>query len=402
MALALPEAVPITRRNVLVLSLTTALLSLLIRTWWPVLPLILRERGASVFDVSLAWGVFALASSLPQLLSGMLQNRYGRKPVIALPTFVAGVAYLLMAPSQPWLVMAGWLTLLNVSQGIQGQSFTVLLAESVPEGERNQAFSFFQLAIGIAAVVGPFIGGLLIGRIGSTPLIVAGGIGTLLIAATRLRYLVETKPRLRRRWNFRDVFHGRAFILLCVAAIFQLAINFSLNGPFVALFLGHERGFTSSAISFLFALGMAPGVLASLLLGRWVHRLGAPKAMGVALFGHFVLLSLLLVTGQPILIDVAFAASFLLYQAATIAYSLVQSEIGLTGDIGPMLGAIGMISGIVGAAGLPLSGVLAARFGTGSPFIIGIVLALVAFVLLMRLRPQGKPTAGIPTPEVAG
>lgn len=368
------------------LSLTTAVLVFAIRTWWPVLPIILRDRGASVVDISVAWGAFAIVASIPQFWSGILQDRYGRKPLIALPTFVAALAYALVAPVSPWLVTAGWLLLLNLSQGFQGQSFTVLLAESVEPRDRSRAFSVFQFATGLASVAGPALGGVLLMTMGVSPLILASGVVALLVAVARVRYLAETKPATRRGFNFREIFKGRALLLLIVACAFQIAVNCSMNGPFVALFLSHDRGFAPSAVNYLFSFGMLPGVVASVPLGRIIQRLRAPRVMSWALGGHFVILALWLVFGQPLLVDLAFALSFICYQSATIAFFVVQSEVGTGAGFGSLLGGIGMISGIVGALGLPLAGVVASGFGSGAPFVMGGLVALVAVFGLRQLE----------------
>jgi len=381
-----PEAVATTRRNVLVLSLTTAILSFAVRTWWPILPIILRDRGASVVEISLAWGAFTVCASIPQLWSGVLQDRYGRKPLLALPTFVAAIAYILIAPTSPWLVTAGWLVLLNLSQGFQGQSFTVLLAESVGSHERSRAFSVFQFAIGLASVAGPALGGILLLRIGVSPLILASGVVVFLMAVARVRYLKETKSPQRQAFDFRQIFRGRALWLLIVASAFQIAINCSVNGPFVPLFLSHDRSFAPSAVNYLFSFGMLPGVVASVPIGRLIQRLGSFRSMAWALGGHFGLLALWLLLAQPFLVYVVFGLSFICYQAALIAFYVVQSDVAEGRGFGAMLGGIGMLSGIAGALGLPLAGVVALNFGRGAPFIMGGVVALVAMVTLRHLQ----------------
>jgi DHA1 family bicyclomycin/chloramphenicol resistance-like MFS transporter len=370
-----------------VLSFTTATIVLATQTWWPVLPLILRARGAGVVDVSLAYALLSVASSLPQLWSGRLSDRYGRRPMIALPTFVAAACYAFFAMPMSWQTGVAILVFLSLSQGVQGQSFTVLLAESVPARERSHAFALFQFWVGVASVLGPLVGGLLLPRVGTAALVAASAVVSLGVAIARQRGLAETLGEgASRPFSLAVLFRGRPFLLLVAAVAMQAAINLSLNGPFPALYLGRVRHLGEAAVNLLFGVGTLPGVVASIAIGRAIARVGSVRTTALALVLHFALLMAWLAARGAWATDVGFALLYFFYQAAMIAFSVVRSDVGEEVGLGPVLGAVGLASGLVGAAALPVGGALATALGPGAPFAAGALLSLVAVLTLFRLE----------------
>lgn len=375
------------RGNVQVLAVTTGAFTLAVQSWWPILPLVLRDRGASVFDVSLVWGSIALAAAAPQLIAGRLSDRYGRRPMVVWPSFSASIAYGLLALPSPWPWSAAILLLLSLSQGVQGQSFTVLLAESVPVMARAQAFAYFQFIVGLATVAGPVLGGLLLPHTGVAALMLATAAVGLGASFGRLFWLEETKPEAIRPFGWRTVFAGRLKRLLAASMLFQMALNLSLAGPFVALYLQSVRHLRAEAIAFLLGLGSLPGVLLSVPIGRHVQRQSGARAtaLAVAAFVLTLLAWLVLPSGPPIVLGYA-VVSFC-NQAATIAFNVLRSEVGEEVGMGAALGMVGFASGVVGALTLPLGGAVA-RLGAVAPFLMAVLFGAVAALVVLGLTPE--------------
>ncbi|MEW5934910.1 MAG: MFS transporter, partial [Bacillota bacterium] len=60
--------------------------------WSPVLPLILRDLGASDFQVSLSVATWTAVAALFQYRGGIWSDRFGRRPTLLYPTYLAGAA----------------------------------------------------------------------------------------------------------------------------------------------------------------------------------------------------------------------------------------------------------------------------------------------------------------------
>jgi DHA1 family tetracycline resistance protein-like MFS transporter len=104
--------------------------------------------------------VFSLMQFLASPLLGALSDRFGRRPILLVSLFIAGLDYLLMA-------FAPNLTLLFVGRvlsGLTAAGFTVAMAyiaDISNDENRAKNFGVVGAAFGLGFVIGPAVGGLL-------------------------------------------------------------------------------------------------------------------------------------------------------------------------------------------------------------------------------------------------
>ncbi len=131
----------------------------------PVLPkLVTTLYGGNLSEGSHVYGWFIAIYALMQFVFspvlGNLSDAYGRRPVLLLSLFGAGLDYLVMAFAPTWR----WLFLGRVLAGITGANITVANAYiadiSAPE-ERAKNFGLIGACFGVGFIIGPALGGLL-------------------------------------------------------------------------------------------------------------------------------------------------------------------------------------------------------------------------------------------------
>ena len=93
-------------------------------------------------------------------LLGALSDKVGRRPVLLISLFFAGIDYILMAlaPNMIWLYIGRALS------GITGASFTAAnayIADVSPPEKRSQNFGLVGAAFGVGFIIGPAAGGFL-------------------------------------------------------------------------------------------------------------------------------------------------------------------------------------------------------------------------------------------------
>jgi MFS family permease len=145
------------------------------------LPAIAQEFHAG-FTVQ-QWVVdgYAITLGALMLIAGSLSDLFGRQKIMKLGLIIFGVASLLCAlsPSSLWLILA------RAMQGVGGAllvpSSLALIMSAFPAKERSKAIGSWTAWTGIAFLVGPLVGGLLIDAV-SWRLVFA--INVLPIAAT--------------------------------------------------------------------------------------------------------------------------------------------------------------------------------------------------------------------------
>ena len=126
------------------------------------LPTLGRDLDADFAGLQWTVNGYTLSLAALLLLGGALGDRYGRRRVFVIGTVWFGVASLLcgLAPNVELLVAA------RVLQGVGGALLTpgslALLQSSFRKEDRGRAIGAWSGLGGIAAAIGPFVGGLLV------------------------------------------------------------------------------------------------------------------------------------------------------------------------------------------------------------------------------------------------
>lgn len=316
----------------------------------------LSNSSMFVFNAGLGWYILKLTDSpaavgfaffvngLPWLLlmahAGLLTDRYGPRPLVALSYAITGAAILALGalaliPGTPlWAVLA-LAFFVGAFQTVGAPGFISIVTELVPAGAVSSAVALNFLGISVGRIAGGIIGGTLIG-LGPAGFALVGA--ALFQAAPALHIWrlatipVERSPRSERgllgplldaaRYGVRNPTLGVILLLSAGPGLLGLSYNFIL--PVAA----QEMGIGGEGLGLLLAASGAGGLLAGMTAEGVMRRFGhgrtvftglASSALGLTAFG---LMPTILV---PIaLVAIGFVgAGFLVYSAASL--SLVQA-----------------------------------------------------------------------------
>jgi len=271
------------------------------------LPTLQHDMGASSSDIEWVVAGFILTFALGLLPFGRYGDIVGKKIMflIGVGCFTAASVMCGLAPNIEFLVAA------RLLQGVGGAVMTpqvLSIAQTIfPPHERATAFSLFGLTAGLASVIGPVLGGLLIGAdiggLGWRPIFLMNvpiGIVALILGAKFI-------PKIPGNPGMKNDFGG---ILIVSAAMFLLIF------PLI-------EGRNYHWASWCFAM-LAGAVVLFVLFGLWERRQsrnGAPQLLPIDLmknrnFMIGAIMSLAFFSAMP-----AFFLIFALY---------LQSGYGLT------------------------------------------------------------------------
>ncbi|SDA31517.1 TCR/Tet family MFS transporter [Sphingomonas sp. NFR15] len=202
----------------------------------PVLPtLIVQLKGGSLSDAARTGGALLIAFAAAQFVAGpifgSLGDRFGRRPVLLAAMIAFAVDYALMA----FAPTVGWLFLGRVVAGVAGAIYgpaNAVLADVTPAEKRGEVFGLMGAAFGAGFIIGPAIGGLLVGFGPRAPFVVAGALAVLNAIWMAVAMPETLAPADRRAFDwrranafgaFKPVFHaGGATPLLIVAFCWQI------------------------------------------------------------------------------------------------------------------------------------------------------------------------------------
>ena len=321
------------------------------------LPAIADDFAADIPTVQWVSLGYSLATSAMLMPMGRLSDMIGRKRVYltGFSIFVALAFVGGMSRNLAVLVAAKIVQGMG-SSGVQANSMA-FITEVFPDNERGKAMGLYMAIIGIGAISGPIVGGLLVSELGWRSIFFAGiPISLLAMTAAALVLKGRTQQQASRRRDSSFDWAGAALSAGALVA-FLLAMTNAwklgwTSGPIVA-------GFGSSVLllaGFIFWELRCPQPMLDLALFRnrvFSYAIGARFASFLGGSAVFFLMPFYLIQGLE-------------YEAREAAFILIP-------------GALGMA--ILG----PLAGRLSDRFGTRWPAATGMMSSAAAMFVLSSL-----------------
>ncbi len=383
---------------IIILGALSAFGPLSIDMYLPSLPSLSRDFGTGASQAELTLSACLLGLALGQTIAGPISDALGRRRPLLVGLMVYALASLLcvVAPSVYFLIA------LRFIQGLAGATGIVIARAIVRDlyagNDAARFFSLLMLVNGLAPILAPMLGGLLL-RFTSWRgvFVVLTVIGVLQLVAV-ISGLGETLPVEQRQSGgiqttmatFRQLLTNRAFVGYALSCGLAFASMFAYisGSPFV---LQTIYGLSPLLFSFAFGtnalgimiLGQVSGRLVGrvppqklLVIGLIINATGGLILLLVILQGHIGLIGIL-----PALFLVVASMGLVLPNATTLALS------GKPGVAGSASALLGVLQFAIGAAAAPLVGIL----GPTTALPMGIVIATLsisAFASFLLLAGQ--------------
>jgi DHA1 family bicyclomycin/chloramphenicol resistance-like MFS transporter len=362
-----PHDAAITPWLLVVLALLSAVAPVATDLYLPAFPEMTAELQASATAVQLTLTAFLLGLTFGQLTFGPLSDRLGRRRplIVGALLCVAASVVAATAPSVGILIAA------RFAQGFGGAAGMVIgravISDLTGGKAAGRAFSLMMIVGGVAPVVAPFAGGLLVDSLGWRGILwVVGAIAVAMLISI-VAVVRESHPEERRAELKADAAQGispwtelrsRTYLTNTLAFAFGFAVMMAYisASPFVYQVM---IGLTPMQYGIAFGVNALGMITVSAVSSRLTQTVSSAKLLGVGLgltvATTLVLLTLVL-TGVPawlmmIPIFVAVACQGLILGNATaLALSAVPRAAG-SGSAG-----LGALQFGLGAAVSPLVG----------------------------------------------
>ncbi|MFJ3048493.1 Bcr/CflA family multidrug efflux MFS transporter [Herbaspirillum chlorophenolicum] len=365
-----------------VLAGLTAMGALAIDMYLPSFTAIARDLNVDTNLVQLTLATFLVGLALGQMFYGPLSDRFGRKP----PLFFGITLYFICSLLCVFAQNIETLILLRFFQGLGGSAGMVIPRAMVrdrmgAEGSAK-AFSMLMLVFGLAPILAPFIGGIMLVVANWRGIFVVLTIfGLLCLVGTR-KYLTETvdvhraEPlhlgrTLRQYWGLLRHKQFMAYVL-CGGLVQAGMFAYISGGPFVIIEL---HGIKPQYFGFVFASNAIGLIAASQVNARLVMKRSAERVLGRVLWlpaGLSLFVALMVAAGQeslPLLL-VGFFGFLTSYgftgpNATAIALKHQGRQAGTAAALmGTLQFGMGVLSGVVmsfwhDGTALPLVSVMA-------------------------------------------
>ncbi|RFB13340.1 MFS transporter [Bacillus sp. HNG] len=349
----------------------------------PVIPFYAEDLGASPTELGLLMAVYSLMQFLFAPMWGRISDRIGRKPVIMIGIFGLAVSFFLMALStELWMLFAariigGFLSAANMP------TVMAYAADITSDEDRGKGMGVIGASIGLGFIFGPAIGGIFSKTDLQMPFYIAGTL-SLITFFLVMFVLKESLPKEerheteRKRTSLLKAVNGPESVLFFLSLFITLSLS-GLEATF-AYFAAEKAGLGTTELGYIFMImGLAGAIVQGGLVGRLTKRFGEGFVIQIGIFvsaiGFFLILFTKNFLTAAIFLTV-FGVGNGVIRPAVSALLTKRSKTG-HGSVTGLLSSFDSLGRILG----PILGGLLYSVSVGLPYISGIFLSAIAYIL---------------------
>jgi len=349
----------------------------------PVMPFYAEEIGANPTELGLLMAIYSLMQFLFAPMWGRISDRIGRKPVIMIGIGGLALSFFLMGLSnQLWMlfiarIVGGFFSAANMP------TIMAYVADITTPENRAKGMGVVGAATGMGFIFGPAIGGIFSKTSLTLPFYIAGASSaiTFLLVLIILKESLTVESRKHHAENKSSIwkaFTGAISILFSL----QLFISLSLSGleATFAYFAAKKAGLGTVQLGYVFMImGLAAAVVQGGLIGRLTKKFGE----GTVIQGGIVVSA---IGFGLILFADSFITSAIYLTIFGVGNGVIRPSVSSlitktsTSGHGSSTGLLSSMDSLGRIIGPPLGGWLFS-VQVGLPYISGIILSLIAFVL---------------------
>jgi len=310
-------------KNVGVLAFTLLVVMLGYGIVLPVMPFYIERLGAGGRELGWLTSTYSLMQLVCAPLWGMLSDRVGRKPVIAVGVLGYAVTLFLFGLATEFWMLFVARTLSGMLSSAAMPTSMAYVGDNAPEGERSARMGQLGAAMGAGIIAGPLLGGLLSARSLSLPFFVGAGMAGISFLLVLL-LLPESRPapapnREKVRVTgvaLRRAIFGPTGLLLLL--IFIMSFGLANFQGIIGLYVVDKFRATTSQVGTLWMV-----IGAVLILGQ-----GGLTGPLTKRFGELTVIRVGLAIGALAFARIALAASFVALLLAVAFFVLTLALIG--------------------------------------------------------------------------
>ena len=378
------------------------------------LPIYLKELGASVAQIGM---VFTLSSLVPlalQIFGGWISDSIGRLRAVAIGSIggVIGQTMMLFSPTWQWMLVA--ISVANIAFAFVAPSFGAFIAEQSTQETRGRVYGLSETIFQIVSVVGPPLGGFIAFRYGFRIMLLVSTILYTIAALLRIwmartaRFTSESKPRKLSFRSFRTQMVVMIGLILSGGLVTWIFITdgvgdvaWRLSDQLFPLYLNEEIGMTVAQIGILEAVFGIAMMSATLPAGLLSDKIGERITIMLGFF--FVFLGFIVFIQSQDIIGVAIAwAVFGLGVGALVPpYESIVSKAVPENMRGTAFGLFRTSLGVVSLPAPWIGAQLWERYNPKLPFQITAISTLITIVIVWfkfklpengEAGPEGEPS----------
>lgn len=366
----------------------------------PVVPFLVQpytsNPGEQAIVVTLLTSVYAVCVFLTAPGLGALSDKYGRRPVLLVCLLGSVIGYLIFGIGGAlWILFAG-----RIIDGITGGTISTIFAyfaDIIPPEQRTKYFGWISAIVGVGAVIGPTLGGLL-AKFGYSVPLYFGAIITLLNVVYGFFFMPESldkNNRLKEITFVRLNPFTQLVSILSMKNLQKLLISAFLlwipNGSLQAVFSQFTIDIFSwrpALIGLMFSImGFQDIISQGFIMPKFLIKLSDKKIAILGMASEIIGYSLIALSALFSFYPLFIAGMFIFGFGDSIfgpSFNSMLSKSVNSSEQGRIQGGSQSIQALARMIGPIIGGQIYVLFGHASPAFMGMILIAVAIPVLYK------------------
>ena len=270
-------------------------------------------------------GLFSVFGLVGQMIGGALTDKFGRRKLIIFGLVFSALSTLTLGFINTFSALIPLAIGVGLLSDIAGPAHAAMIADILPENQRQEGFGILRVVGNLAWIFGPTIGGFVAGKSFLALFIIDAAISSL-VALLFYLLIPETKPQnqpgekpesllVTFKGYFQVLRHGAFIAFMAAGMLMGLVYQQMYNS--LSVYLRDNHGIDPKGYGFLLTASAIVVILFQFSMTRWIKKKPAFKMMalgtlfymlGFSMFGFvgqywlFVLAIMIITTGEMIVV----------------------------------------------------------------------------------------------------
>jgi DHA1 family multidrug resistance protein-like MFS transporter len=187
------ETVNTNKRNLFILSFTLLVVMMGYSLAMPLLPFYIERFGVGGTELGWLMATYSLMQLICAPIWGVLSDRHGRKPILAIGVLGYTITLFMFAIAQSFTVLFIARSLSGILSSATMPTAMAYIGDNTPQREKGKGMGQLGAMSGIGVIIGPLMGGLLSTDSLSLPFFVGSGLAAIALLLV-IFLLPESKP----------------------------------------------------------------------------------------------------------------------------------------------------------------------------------------------------------------
>ncbi len=262
-------------KALIIVALTVFIDSFIYGIIVPVLPVYIRNLGASALELGIIFAVYSLALLIASIPIGLLADRFGRKKIMALGMVVLTLSTVGFAYANTFLSLTALRFLQGAAAAATWTAGPAFVADLYPPEVRGEKMGLAMAGMNFGFMVGPAVGGFIYDWGGYSMPFLLASILAAIVSVLVMAVLKEpaVKETMRSQLTWQDVAHSRV-ILTTFILVLLASMGFGFLDPLLPGYFHDKFGASSTVIGLLFGAISVTSIVAQPLFGMLSDKYG--------------------------------------------------------------------------------------------------------------------------------